>query len=108
MSTDFIRSLHVQKHVSKAGNETLKASYVTDYAKFDIWYQPNSTVPKFRGQYDQFSMAFYGKVAPSIEVFLEHLDKGHTPRTVTYMRTKGQKFWTVHGYNKELEIEPKT
>ena len=106
MSTDLVRSLHVQKHVSKAGNETLKASYVTDYAKFDIWYQPNSTVPKFRGQYDQFSMAFYGKVAPSIEVFLEHLDKGHTPRTVTYMRTKGQKFWTVHGYNKELEIEP--
>jgi DNA repair protein RadD len=108
MSTDEVRSLHVQKHVSKAGNETLKASYVTDYAKFDVWYQPNSTVPKFRGQYDLFSMAFYGKVAPSIEVFLDHLDKGRTPRTITYMRTKGQKFWTIHGYNKELEIEPET
>lgn len=107
MSTDEVRSLHIQKHISKAGNETIKASYVTDYAKFDVWYQPNSKVLKFRTQYDQFSMAFYGKIAPSIDVFIEHISKGRTPSTVTYMRTKGKKFWNVYGYNKAIDNEPK-
>lgn len=106
MSTDEVRSLHIQKAISKAGNETIKCSYGTDYAKFDVWYQPNSPVSKFRAQYEQFSKAYYGKVAPDIDTFIEHISKGHTPRTITYMRTKGKKFWNVYGYNQELDNEP--
>ena len=106
VSTDTVKSLLVQKHMSKANNETLKATFTTEYATFDLWFQPESTVPKFRAKYDQFSLAFYGKVAPSVDVFLEHLDKGRTPQTITYHRIKGKKFYEVFAYNQPIDVEP--
>ena len=106
MSTDNVLSLQLQKHVSKAGNETIKASYVTDYAKFDIWLQPNSKVPKFRAQYEKFSIIYYGKIAPDMDTFMAHIDKGRTPTTITYQRTKGTKFWSIYEYNTPVDIEP--
>lgn len=107
MTTDEVRSLHIQKHLSMGGNNTIKASYVTDFAKFDVWYQPESTVPKFRSQYEAFSKAFYnGRVAPDIDTFIDHIDKGQTPSTITYIRTKGKKYWNILGYNQEIDVEP--
>jgi hypothetical protein len=51
-------------------------------------------------------MVYYGKVAPDIDTFMEHISKGTTPTTVTYQRTKGKKFWNIYAYNRELDHEP--
>ncbi len=109
MATDPVKALTIQKWESKAGNITLKASYVTDYAKFDVWYQPNSTVAKFRSEYEKFSKIYFnGKIAPDVDTFVEHLDKGCAPSTITYMRRKGTKYWTIYDYNREPDNEPET
>jgi len=107
VSTDYVRAFSMQKHMSKAGNLTIKAHYVTDYAKFDVWYNPDSKVSKYRGLYEDFSKAyFFGKVAPDIETFFEHRDKGTPPRTITYQKQPGKQYWNVFAHNQPVDVEP--
>ena len=107
MSTDEVRAFAMQKHVSNAGNMTIKVSYVTDYAKFDVWYQPDSKVSRYRGLYEDFSKAyFFGKVAPDVDTFFEHRDKGIPPKTITYQKQAGKKYWNVFAHNQPVDKEP--
>ena len=86
---------------------TIKVSYVTDYAKFDVWYNPESRAGRIRGLYEDFSRAYYnGKIAPDIDTFLEHRDKGTPPKTITYQKQKGKKYWNVYAHNKPIDKEP--
>ena len=107
LSTDYVRAFAMQKWQSKAGNLTIKVSYVTDYARFDVWYNPDSKVSKYRGLYEDFSKAyFFGKVAPDIDTFFEHRDKGTPPQTITYQKQAGKQYWNVFAHNRPVDEAP--
>ena len=107
LSTDYVRAFAMKKWQSKAGNLTIKVSYVTDYAKFDVWYNPDSKVSRYRGLYEDFSKAyFFGKVAPDIDTFFEHREKGVPPQTITYQKQAGKQYWNVFAHNRHVDEAP--
>jgi len=106
-STDEVKAFALVKHISKAGNETLKATYVTEYATFDIWYSPDSHIQFLRNLYEDFSKAYFnGKVCPTVDMFIENKDKGCPPRTITYQRNKAKKYYNAFGHNLPADKEP--
>jgi len=55
-----------------------------------------------RGKYEAFSKAYYnGRVAPDVATFIEHLEKGRAPYTITYQRIRGTNNFEIHAYNLE-------
>lgn len=106
-STDEVKAFALVKHISKAGNETLKATYVTEYATFDIWYSPDSHIQFLRNLYEDFSKAYFnGKVCPTVDMFIENKDKGQPPRTITYQRNKAKKYYNAFAHNLPVDKEP--
>lgn len=107
ISTDYVRSFDIQKWSGKSGNLMIKASYVTDYAKFDVWYNPESASSRIRGTYEDFSKAYFnGRVAPDTNTFFEYRNKGKAPETITYKRNKGTKYFDVFAHNNPVDKEP--
>ena len=96
MTTDRVISVEFSATTSMAGNETVRADWVTDVAKFSQWY-----LPKRRREWAMLSEAIYGqgKIAPDVKTFIHYLDHGTTPSTITAARVKDSKFWRVAGYN---------
>lgn len=106
-STDEVKAFALVKHISKAGNETLKATYVTEYSTFDIWYSPDSHIQFLRNLYEDFSKAYFnGKVCPSVDMFIENKDKGCPPKTITYQRNKAKKYYNAFAHNLPADKEP--
>jgi len=106
-STDEVKAFALVKHISKAGNDTLKATYVTEYATFDIWYSPDTHNQYLRNLYEDFSKAYFnGKVCPDVDTFIEHKDKGYPPRTITYQRNRAKKYYNVFAHNAPVDQEP--
>lgn len=106
-STDEVKAFALVKHISKAGNETLKATYVTEYATFDIWYSPDSHIQFLRNLYEDFSKAYFnGKVCPTVDMFIENKDKGYPPKTITYQRNKAKKYYNAFAHNLPADKEP--
>lgn len=106
-STDEVKAFALVRHISKAGNDTLKATYVTEYATFDVWYNPSSHNQFLRNIYEDFSRAFFdGKVCPDIDMFMAHKDKGNPPRTITYQKNKAKKYYNVFAHNAPVDKEP--
>lgn len=102
ISTDTVLSFSIKPHVSAAGNETLHVVYKTEYRSVSVYYFPGSKSQWIRGKYEAFSKAYYnGHIAPDIPTFLEHLDKGQPPRTITYQRIKNTNNFEIYDYNKE-------
>lgn len=106
-STDEVKAFALVKHISKAGNETLKATYVTEYATFDIWYSPDSHIQVFRNLYEDFSRAYFnGKVCPTVDMFIENREKGQPPKTITYQRNRAKKYYNAFAHNLPADKEP--
>ena len=107
VSTDEVREFTMSKWKSKAGNMTIKASYKTDYASFDVWYNPESRAGRIRNLYEDFSRAYYnGKIAPDLDTFMQYKEKGMPPKTITYQKQKGKQYWNVYAHNKPIDKEP--
>lgn len=105
--TDEVREFSMQKWQSKAGNMTIKVSYKTDYASFDVWYNPESRAGRIRKLYEDFSRAYYnGKIAPDVDTFMQYKEKGTPPKTITYQKQKGKQYWNVYAHNKPIDKEP--
>lgn len=93
---------------SKTNTLMLKAHYVTEFRKFDVWYNPESRSAQIQGVFQDFSKAYFnGKVCPNVEMFIKHKDKGTQPKTVTYARKKGTKYFEVYGHNRPEDEAPK-
>ena len=100
-STDHVRTFRAQKWIGKSGNETLRCDYTTDYASFSIWY-----TPKIKPQWNDLCIACYGKVAPDIDTFVEHLDKSRIPLTITAYKDKNSKFYRAVAHNRKVDEIP--
>lgn len=100
-STDHVRTFRAQKWIGKSGSETLRCDYTTDYASFSIWYSP-----KMMRQWNDLCIACYGKVAPDIDAFVEHLDKSRIPLTITAYKDKSSKFYRSVAHNRPADEIP--
>lgn len=106
-STDAVRDWNLSKGMSQSGNETLRVEFVTDYRTFTIWFTPDAKHPQAQRDWEAFSKSVYrGHVAPSADVFLQHIDKGVKPETVTYAKRKDSDFFRVFAYNKPEDKIP--
>jgi len=106
-STDEVRSWEVREWHSQAGNRTLRVDYVTDYASFSVWHNPESHSSRARRDWVELSKAvFGGRVAPDIDTFLQHAHKATPPSTVTAIKDRASKFYRVLAHNKPADEAP--
>lgn len=104
VSTDEVFSWSAEKGVSQAGNDVLICEYTTEYRTFKMWYAPNSKHPAAQAAWASINEAvFSGHIAPSVDVFMQYLEKGQWPKTVTYHRERGSKFYRVLAHNRPVD-----
>ena len=105
ISTDEVLSWTANKSMSQSGNETLRCEYATEYRSFAIWYNPEARHPQAIADWEALNKAVYrGHVAPDIDTFLQYLEKGTPPQTITY--AKRGNFFRAYAYNKPADMEP--
>lgn len=107
-STDKVLSWHCNEWISKAGNQTLRVEYSTEYASFTIWYNPNSKNLRAQYQWDDFCRAV-GSNAQSIDEFISQYANFELtkPETVTAKKDKNSKFYTVIAHNRKADEIPR-
>lgn len=101
LSTDKVLSWECKEHSSQAGNITLRIDYTTDYRSFSVWYMPRK-----QHVWADLCLAVFGRVAPSVELFVEHWKKGKMPETITVKRERGTRFYNVYGHNRPEDKQP--
>jgi DNA repair protein RadD len=102
VSTDPVLNWKVSKHVSNAGNDTVRIDWVTEYRTFSAWYQP-----KQKRIWDDLSLAVFNKVAPDVDKFLGAVEKyGKRPSTITASKDKQSGFFRIYGHNRPADIDP--
>lgn len=100
MTTDAVRSWHVRRWTSNAGNLTVRIDFKTDYANIPAWYQPGNS------QWEAICMAVFGKYCPSVDLFVDYHHKGQMPHTITAVKPAGSKYYRVHAYNRPEDKAP--
>lgn len=106
VSTDRVTGFSLVKHVGqKSGTLMLKATYSTEYRKtIEVYYNPEGK-GRVRNAYEQFSKAFYnGRVAPTVDDFMNYRHHGAQPQTITYAKEGG--YWRIYDYNKPEDVPP--
>ena len=100
-STDKVIGWSCVRHVSQAGNDTLKIDFTTEYRTFTVWYMPRRV-----RLWNDLCMAVYGKPAPDCDSFIRYLHLGDMPTSVTVSKCKDSKFFTIYGHNGKQVREP--
>lgn len=89
--TDEVISMTTRDGISKAGNKTVRADFVTHYRSFSVWLMPEAEGWKPRQTWEAFAAATdYGKTPP---------------KTVTYVKDGSSGFYRVIAFNKEADHE---
>ena len=104
-SSDKVLTWFAQPWTSRAGNETLRIDWTTEYRRFSAWYSPNSKTSSGQALWADLSMAvFNGRVAPTIDKFMSALkaSKGTMPATIT--SKKEGDFFKVIAHNRPEDI----
>ena len=90
MQTDDVVSMTVRDGVSRAGNRTVRADFVTPWRSFSVWFTPDSHYTRQKGEYAAFCKA---------------TELGD-PNTITYRKNADTSFYSVFGYNREADHAP--
>jgi len=94
-------SWNCQKHISAAGNDTLRVDYVTEYRALSIWY-----LPRKQSLWSDLCMSVFGKVAPDVDTFVQYVNRGSMPQTLTVKRDKNSKFYSAYAHNRQPDEIP--
>lgn len=90
--TDKVLGMIVRDGISRNGNKTVRADFVTPWRSFSVWFTPESTFWKLKQAWENFSDA---------------TDHGKTnPQTVTYCKDAASGFYRVLDFNREADHEP--
>lgn len=89
VQTDNVVSWEKRPTVSRAGNECLRIDWKTEYRKFSIWYQPESTTGLGMANWHQLNEATN--------------NRDEMPKTITYKKEPDSAFYRVFGFNKEVD-----
>lgn len=107
ISTDKVTQWSARKGVSQSGKETVICEYTTEYRTFKIWYTPDSKHPDAVSAWKSLNDAVYsGHIAPDADTFIQYLNKGKQPETITCFRQKGSSFFRVLAHNQPEDQEP--
>jgi DNA repair protein RadD len=107
VSTDKILNWSAQKTTTQSGKDALLCEYTTEYRTFKLWYTPDAKHPQAQYAWTSLNHAvFSGHVAPDVDAFLQYLDKGKTPETITCHRERGSKFYRVIAHNRPEDRLP--
>lgn len=98
-STDKVLAWFAQAWTSQKGNESLRVDYTTDYRTFSVWYSPDSRTSEGQALWADLCNAVFGKVAPSIELFIKALQKGYGKQPTTITSQKKGDFFKVYAHN---------
>ena len=101
ISTDAIVAFKAQKWIGKTGNESVRCDYKTQYSSFAIWY-----TPKMKKQWESISVACYGKIAPTVDLFVDYLHKSKQPETITAYKDQTSKFYRAIAHNRPVDEIP--
>jgi len=105
-SSDKVISWFAQEWHSKAGNKTLRVDYTTEYRIFSVWYSPESKSIFGQHQWNDLCLAVFGRIAPSIELFVLALNKGAGEMPMTVTSKKQGDFFRVSRHNQEEDVQP--
>ena len=99
--TEKVLSMQVKQMRSKSGNDCLEVIYVTPTRKaLTVYYMPDVSSQWVRHKYEWLSLAVYGKVCPSAELFVQAFNKhGRVPNTITYSKDQKTKYFNVSKYD---------
>tara|TARA_B110000503_G_scaffold40030_1_gene65754 strand:- start:22 stop:1857 length:1836 start_codon:yes stop_codon:yes gene_type:complete len=103
-TSDELLSWNVRKWVSKAGNESIRIDYTTQYRTFPVWYSPNSKSVVSRRSYKELVNAVYFDIKNDVSInqFIDDYKNNECgfirPETITSVK-RGD-FFTVLAYNK--------
>lgn len=101
ISTDKVLYWDAYPHTSQSGKAVVRCEYQTEYRSFKIYYTPEARHPSAVRAWESLSKSVYrGHIAPSAEVFLQHIDKGTQPETITYRRQRGGDFYEALDHNR--------
>lgn len=106
MSTDKVLGWRCQEWISQRGNKSMRVDYTTEYRTFPVWYSPESNNIRSLNLWNNLNMAVFGKVAPSIDKFIEAVKNGfgEMPKTLT-VKKEGD-FFKVYSHNEPEDEEP--
>lgn len=103
-STDKVVAWFAQEWNSQKGNRSLRIDYTTEYRTFSAWYSPDSRALDGQALWADLCNAVFGRVAPSIELFIKALQKGHGRQPLTITSQKKGDFFKVYAHNREEDL----
>jgi hypothetical protein len=107
VSTDKVIAWRCQLWTSKAGNESVRVDYTTEFATFPVWHSPSKNSRNMR-IWELFCGAVFGYYIESPQLFMDKIDdfEGIMPKTITSEKDRSSKFYRVFDYNRgEDEIQ---
>lgn len=108
IKTDRVALWSAHPHTSQSGKECVRCEYRVEYPgggrDITIYYVPDSRHPAAIRSWESLSRAVYhGHIAPNAGMFLDHLDRGTQPLTLTYKKDKGGKFFEAIDHNRPAD-----
>ena len=103
-STDKVVAWFAQEWTSQKGNKSLRIDYTTEYRTFSAWHSPERKSNVWHNLCE--SVFGQGRIAPSIESFINALQKGKGTMPVTVTSKKKGDFFTVFAHNQPEDIAP--
>lgn len=100
-STDKVVAWFAQVWISQKGNESLRVDYTTEYRTFSAWYSPDSRTSDGQFLWHDLCLAVFGRVAPSIELFIKALQKGAGAMPATITSQKKGDFFKIYAHNRD-------
>jgi len=106
-STDKVLSWRCQLWTSKAGNESVRVDFTTEFASFPVWSAPSKSSRNMR-MWELLCGAVFGGYLPSCQDFMDKIDdfQGTMPRTITAQKDRASKFYRVQDYNRKTDEIP--
>ena len=106
-STDRVLSWRCQLWTSKAGNESVRVDFTTEFASFPVWSAPSKSSRNMR-MWELLCGAVFGGYLPSCQDFMDKIDdfQGTMPRTITASKDRASKFYRVQDYNRKTDEIP--
>ena len=107
ISTDPVLSWSAKAHTSQNGKDVVRCDYQTEYRSFTIYYTPEAKHPAAVRAWESLSKAVYrGHIAPDAKMFLQYIEKGTPPETITYRKQVGGGFFEALDHNRPADRVP--
>ena len=103
ITSDKVLSWNVRKWISKAGNESIRIDYTTEYRTFPIWYSPHSKSIVGRRMYKDLLAAVYAPFVTDVSIndFIEDYNAQEIGIIRTITSVKKGDFFNALAHNQE-------